>query len=131
MSNFRKHTDVVANMDEFNENYNNGMYISPWVVYVGDDVNGYKVIYSNDENEIAGSIVPDVIESLNQRIRALEDEKVFCHEDEYNELIEKGVAWVTNVDGTRSEAVYDSNKLYCIYEDDGPVSDTDGPESSS
>ena len=62
MSNFRKHTDVVANMDEFNENYNNGMYISPWVVYVGDDVNGYKVIYSNDENEIADSIVPGVIE---------------------------------------------------------------------
>ena len=119
MSNVKKHADVVASMEEFTVNYNNGVYVSPWVVYVGNDADGYNVIYSNDEGSHS-SITPDVVGSLNTRIEKLEAEKVYCYEDEYDELIVKGSAWVTDIDGTRYEVQYNANHLYCIYEEEGP-----------
>ena len=48
--------------------------------------------------------------------------------EEYDILVENGYGWVTNLDGTRSEVVFDENKLYCIYEDDGPVVNPEEPE---
>lgn len=120
MSNTRKHTDIVASMEEFTTNYNNGVYASPWIVYVGNNNDGYSVIYSNDENRQT-SITPDVIESLKIRIQNLEDEKVYCYQEEYDNLVINGKGWVTNLDGKLSEVQYDANKLYCIYEDDGPI----------
>jgi hypothetical protein len=121
MSYIKKHTDVVASMEEFTTNYNNGVYFAPWIVYVGNNTDGYNVIYSNDEKKSHASATPDVIDSLKTRIQKLEDEKVYCYEDEYDELVQNGRGWVTNLDGTRREVVFDKNALYCVYEDEGPV----------
>lgn len=124
MSNIKKHTDVVASMEEFTANYDNGLYATPWIVYVGNNTDGYSVVYSNDENKSHASATPDAIESLKTRIQKLEDEKVYCLEDEYDNLVLNGSGWVTNIDGTRSEVVFDEEKLYCIYEkNDGPVAE--------
>lgn len=127
MSKMKKHTDVVASMEEFTLNYNDGVYIAPWIVYIGDNIGGYTVIYSNDENKAASSVTPNVIESLNQRINKLENEKIFCYESEYTDLVENGKGWVTNVDGTRTEVSFDKNKLYFIYEEDGVIDVPDEP----
>ena len=115
----KRHTDVVSSMDEFTSNYEKGLYLAPWIVYVGNDTDGYSVIYSNDEQKGLDA-KPEFIESLSKRIEALENEKVFCFEEEYDALVANGSGWVTNVDGTRSEVVFDANKLYYIYEDNGP-----------
>jgi hypothetical protein len=124
MSNIKKHTDVVASMEEFTANYDNGLYATPWIVYVGNNTDGYSVVYSNDENKSHASATPDAIDSLKTRIQKLEDEKVYCLEDEYDNLVLNGSGWVTNIDGTRSEVVFDEEKLYCIYEkNDGPVAE--------
>lgn len=118
MSNIKKHTDVVTSMEEFTTKYNNGEYLAPWIVYVGNNIDGYSVIYSNDENKTHASATPDVIDSLKARIQKLEDEKVFCLESEYEILVRNGQGWVTNVDGSRTEVIFDENKLYCVYEND-------------
>ena len=120
MSKLRKHTDVVASMEEFTTNYEQGLYAAPWIVYVGNDDTGYSVVYSNDEKRSHASADMDFIDSLANRVIALETEKVFCFEEEYDALVENGRGWVTNIDGTRSEVVFDENKLYCIYEEEGP-----------
>lgn len=121
MSKVKKHTDVVASIEEFTTNYENGEYVSPWIVYVGNNTDGYSVIYSNDENKMPSSTTPDFIDSLKNRIQALEDKEVYCYQEEYDVLLLNGKGWVTNLDGTRSEVIYDDNKVYCIYEDDGPA----------
>lgn len=114
MSNNKKHIDVVGSIDEFTTNYESGLYVEPWVVYVGDLKHGYDVLYSSNATE---SFKPDYVSSITKRIDNLEEEKVFCYESEYDELITKGHGWVTNVDGTRNEVEFDSNKMYYIYED--------------
>ena len=58
MSKVKKHTDVVASIEEFTANYENGEYVSPWIVYVGNNTDGYSVIYSNDENKMPASTTP-------------------------------------------------------------------------
>lgn len=121
MSNIKTHTDVVASMEEFTTNYNNGLYTAPWIVYVGNNTDGYSVIYSNDENKAQTSVTPSVIESLTHRIQNLENEKVYCLEDEYDNLVANGSGWITDIDGTRREVVFEKDRLYCIYEDEGPV----------
>lgn len=119
MGNFKRHTDVVSTMEEFTTRYEQGIYITPWVVYVGNDDDGYSVIYSNDVNN---SLLnkPDLIDSLSNRINKLETEKIYCYENEYEELVINGQGWVTNIDGTRSEVQFDESKIYCIYEEEGP-----------
>ena len=119
MSNIKKHTDVVSSMEEFTSNYEQGLYVAPWIVYVGNNENGYSVIYSNDEKKNPNSSNLDVIDSINKRLQVLEEEKVYCYEEEYDKLLLNGIAWVTDIDGTRHEVEYDRTKLYCIYEDDG------------
>ena len=121
MSTFKKHTDVVATEEQFNINLQEGKYSAPWIVYVGDDVNGYRVYYSSDESHDMGTTDPVYIDSLQKRIEKLENEKVYCYEEEYNTLVANGSGWVTNIDGTKVEVVFDENTLYCIYEDDGPI----------
>lgn len=128
MSNIKKHTDVVSSMEEFTTNYEQGEYVAPWIVYVGNNTEGYSVIYSNDENHLTETASPEFVTLLSNRITALETEKVYCYEEEYDELVEKGHAWVTNIDGTRSEITFDATKMYCIYEEDGPVENPDTPE---
>lgn len=121
MSNMKKHTDVVASMEEFTANYDNGLYVAPWIVYVGNNTDGYSVIYSNDENNSHASATPDAIKSLETRIQKIEG--VYCLEEEYDNLVSNGSGWVTNIDGTRSEVEFDEEKLYYIYENDGPVAE--------
>lgn len=125
MGNFKKHTDVVSTMEEFQTNYDNGVYSAPWIVYVGNDVDGYNVMYSSDVDRNIAKEDTNFIESIITRIENLENEKVFCYEAEYEELAAKGSGWVTNIDGTRSEVVYDPKKLYCIYEEEGPTGDVE------
>ena len=120
MSSFERHTDVVTTMEEFTSRYEEGLYLVPWVVYVGNDEDGYSVIYSNDMNNSIKN-TPELIESLATRIENLENEKVYCYESEYEELLLNKTAWVTNLDGSRSEVVFDENKTYCIYEEEGPA----------
>lgn len=115
MGNFKRHTDIVSTMEEFTTRYEQGVYIIPWIVYVGNDDDGYSVIYSNDVNN---SLLnkSDLIDSLINRINKLETEKIYCYKNEYEDLIINGKGWVTNIDGTRSEVQFDENKTYCIYE---------------
>ena len=128
MSNIKTHTDVVASMEEFTTKYENGAYTAPWIVYIGNNVDGYTVVYSNDETKTQSSVTPDVIESLRQRISKLEEEKVYCYESEYDVLVAEGKGWVTNIDGTRTEVLFDKNKLYCIYEEDDITDTPEEPE---
>lgn len=121
MKKIKKHTDVIATVEEFETNLSNGVYASPYVVYVGNNTDGYKVFYSNDENRDLSIEGPDFIESIKNRISKLEQEKVYCYEDEYEKLVAEGGGFVTKLDGTREEILYDPNKTYCIYEEDGPV----------
>lgn len=116
MSNIKKHTDVVPSLEVFNQNYLNKMYIEPWVVYVGNDNDGYSVIYSNDEKKISNSPAPEVVDVIKTRLRTLEDEKVFCLEDEYENLATNGHGWITDITGERYEVDFDENKMYFIYE---------------
>ncbi len=118
-SKIKKHVDVVKSIEEFEENFANGLYITPYVVYIGNEENGYDVVYSNDQNNVT-NYEPDFIEGLSTRISRLENEKVYCYEEEYDNLILNGTAWLTGLDGIPVEHTYDSNKMYCIYEDDGP-----------
>lgn len=127
MAMIKRHTDVVASMDEFTSNYEAGLYVAPWIVYVGNDTDGYSVIYSNDEKKDLAGMTPDFIDSLKNRIEALETEKVFCFEEEYDILVANGRGWVTNLDGSRSEVVFDENKIYFIYEDEGPTETPEEP----
>lgn len=127
MAMIKRHTDVVASMDEFTSNYEAGLYVAPWIVYVGNDIDGYSVIYSNDEKRDLAGMTPDFIDSLKNRIEALETEKVFCFEEEYDILVANGRGWVTNLDGSRSEIVYDESKMYFIYEDEGPIMEPEAP----
>lgn len=127
MAMIKRHTDVVASMDEFTSNYEAGLYVAPWIVYVGNDVDGYSVIYSNDEKRDLAGMTPDFIDSLKNRIEALETEKVFCFEEEYDVLVANGKGWVTNLDGSRSEVMFDESKMYFIYEDEGPTVTPDEP----
>ena len=127
MSNIKKHTDVVDSMEEFTTKYESGAYAAPWIVYVGNNVDGYTVVYSNDETRTQSSVTPDVIESLQKRISKLEEEKVYCYEDEYDVLVAEGKGWITKLDGTRVEVLFDKNKLYCIYEDEDIVEVPDEP----
>ena len=127
MAMIKRHTDVVASMDEFTSNYEAGLYVAPWIVYVGNDVDGYSVVYYNDEKKDLAGMTPDFIDSLKNRIEALETEKVFCFEEEYDVLVANGKGWVTNLDGSRSEVMFDESKMYFIYEDEGPTVTPDEP----
>lgn len=111
----KKHVDVVDSIEVFETRLNNGMYATPWIVYIGDGSGVYSVIYSNDENKVSTS--PDFAESIKQRIEKLESEKVYCTEDEYETLVTNGAGWVTDTDGNKTEVVFDSNKMYYIYEE--------------
>ena len=128
MIKIEKHTDVVASMEEFTTNYENGIYVTPWIVYVGNNTDGYSVIYSNDENKQHSSATPDFNSSLSNRIAILENEKVYCYEEEYDYLVKNGKGWITNIDGTRSEVEFNENHIYNIYEDDGPNVSPEIPE---
>ena len=60
---------------------------------------------------------------LCKRVENLENEKVYCYQDEYDELVLNGSAWVTHIDGSKREVTFDEKSLYYIYEDDGPVTE--------
>ena len=113
----KKHTDVVSSLEEFTSNYEQGLYSEPWIVYIGNDKDGYSVVYSNDEKRQHSSAEPDFIDSLVKRIESLENEKVYCYEREYDELVKNGSGLVTNIDGTQSEVIYSDNVTYYIYEE--------------
>lgn len=127
MGNVKKHSDVVTTMDEFRTKYEAGVYIAPWVVYVGNDTNGYTILYSNEEDRTLEETETSFIELIGQRIAALESEKVFCYAAEYEALVTNGSGWITDTDGTSSEVTYDPKKLYFIYGDEGGAED-DGIE---
>lgn len=122
MSDIKKHTDVVSSMEEFTSNYEQGIYVAPWVVYVGNNTDGYSVIYSDDE-KLQSTIEPDFVQLLTKRVENLENEKVYCYQDEYDELVLNGSGWVTHIDGSKREVIFDEKSLYYIYEDDGPVTE--------
>ena len=123
MGNIKKHSDVVATMDEFRTKYEAGVYVAPWVVYVGNDNDGYTILYSNEEDRTLAEAEPSFIELISQRIANLESEKVFCYAAEYEALVENGTGWVTDTDGTCSEVTYDPKKLYFVYGDEGTIDD--------
>lgn len=75
MKKIRKHIDVVSNEEIFNENLNNGLYIEPWVVYIGNEENGYSIVYSKNQNKTE-HIDPNIIEVIDGRLRKLEDESI-------------------------------------------------------
>ena len=132
----KKHSDVLATMDEFTTNYEAGLYQAPWDVYIGNDADGYQVKYSNEENKALAEAEPVMINSILARIAALENNEQFCYPEEYESLVANGSGWVTNLDGTRTEVTYDPTVTYNLYEDDGPVEEvtpeddsTDGEET--
>lgn len=69
MSFFRRHTDVVSTMEEFTTRYEQGIYITPWVVYVGNNNEGYvriikdgDILFTDDDNivKVGGLYVTQV-----------------------------------------------------------------------
>lgn len=121
MTEIKKHVDIVATREIFETNYNNGLYIEPWIVYIGNNVDGYNIIYSNDENKNPLLQNPDILSSLVKRIEKIEGEKVYCYEEEYDNLIANGEGYITDIDGTTKPHIFDINKTYYIYEDNGPI----------
>jgi hypothetical protein len=123
MSNsIKKHTDVVDSIERFNENYKNGIYVEPWVVYIKSD-SGYTIQYSNYEKRDIVETDINYINLLTQRIDNLETEKVYCTESQYDELVENPNKEVTisnirNGEIVSENHIFDINKMYCIYEDE-------------
>jgi hypothetical protein len=128
MSTFKKHIDVVASVEEFNANNTAGMYKEPWVVYVGDGNGEYTIYTSNSQD--TEQPMPDALVALSTRVDKLEEEKVYCLEDEYESLVKNGVGLVTNVNGETYEIQFDENKLYCIYEPEETEENPDEPENN-
>ena len=120
MNNIKKHTDIVNSIEEFESNLNNGVYVEPWVVYINNGDGTYSIKYSNDINRTHSSISPDIVSGIQNRIKQLEEENVFCFENEYETLLANGEAWVTDVDGSKKYEIFDNKKIYYIYEDEGP-----------
>jgi hypothetical protein len=65
---------------------------------------------------------------LLQQMSCIEDDFYVNSEDEseqdeYDELVLNGSAWVTHIDGSKREVTFDEKSLYYIYEDDGPVTE--------
>lgn len=116
MNRIKKHADIVNSYEEFEINLLNGVYEEPWVIYIKNNDNTYDIKYSNDINRTHTSATPDIVDILENRISALEKEKVYCYEEEYDELVEKGEAWITKINGERVFVLYDENVLYHIYE---------------
>jgi phosphosulfolactate phosphohydrolase-like enzyme len=120
----KKHIDVVDSKEIFETNLKNGVYSAPWVVYIKNN-DKYDVVYSNDQNRV---VLEDLnfAELLNRRIEILENEKVYCTENEYDELIANPTMDITihNIkNGIIVEEIhrFDTTKLYCVYEEEEPV----------
>lgn len=120
MSKIKKHTDIVNSYAEFEENVMNGFYEEPWVVYIKNDDGTYEIKYSNDVNRTHVSATPDIVDILEHRLRNLENEKIFCYEEEYDNLVTNGEGWITDINGERKYITFDENVLYHIYEEEGP-----------
>ena len=114
---YGKHIGVYSSKGEFDEKFNPADYVEPWVVYIVDGENIYDIIYSNDQDRQLSSMEPDFQKMLENRVSKLENEKVYCTEDEYETLVANGTGWVTDTDGNKTEVVFDSNKMYYIYEE--------------
>lgn len=120
----KKHIDVVESKEIFETNFKNGVYSTPWVVYIKNN-DKYDVVYSNDQNRV---VLEDLnfAELLNRRIEILENEKVYCTENEYDELIANPTMDITihNIkNGIIVEEIhrFDPTKLYYVYEEEEPV----------
>lgn len=90
MKKIRKHIDVVSNENIFEENLINGLYIEPWVVYIGDEDNGYSIVYSKNQNKTE-HIHPSVIDAIEKRLLTLEKESIkkieFTNQQDKNIII--------------------------------------------
>ena len=116
-----KHIDVVASMEEFQTNLNAGVYIAPWVVYVGNGTDGYTVLTSSTQG--TSQVAPDALEALSVRVDQLENERVFLLETQYEELVKNGSVWIN--DG-KTEIKFNSNHLYYIYEPEEDNNENEG-----
>lgn len=115
---YEKHVGVYNTMNEFTEELNNSVLISPWVAYVKkEDGNDYNVFYSNDMSVSHSSL--NIAEILTEKITKLENRMVSLTEDEYDALIalpEGEVMTVTSPDGTTKDITYDPTVYYCTYD---------------
>ena len=111
---YGKHIDVVKNIEEFNERV--GSYIEPWVVYIGNDADGYDIKYSSGFNKTV--IDSDVVQIINNRLQALENEKVFCTESEYEIISTTGEGYIKDINNPDNSyfVKFDSSKMYYNYE---------------
>lgn len=123
MNNIKKHTDIVNSYDEFQTNFNNGVYEKPWVVYIKHNDGTYEVKYSNDEQRTHLSPTPDIINALEKRLATLEKEKIYCTEEEYDAIVaDNGIRGVyiididSDVEGATKLVFYNKKHLYYIYE---------------
>jgi hypothetical protein len=121
----KKHTDVVSSIEVFNTNYQRGEYEAPWIVYIGNNKDGYTIKYSNDENRTIENTDTIYINDIMLRLNTLEDDKVYCTQEQYDILVEDGYGWVTDVFGKSEEHVFDLSKTYYIYETDEPQTNED------
>lgn len=120
-NNIKKHTDIVDSYDEFEMNLKNGVYEKPWIVYIKHDNGTYEIKYSNNVQRTNLSPTPDSINILENRVKILEEEKIYCTEDEYDEIIAdngyNGVFIVNIETGNKDKLVfYNKRHLYYIYE---------------
>ena len=121
-----KHIDVVASMEEFQNNKNAGKYLVPWVVYIGNTVDGYTIMTSGTQETSQPS--PDALESLSARVDRLENERIFLLETQYEELVKNGYVWIN--DG-KTRIDFNPEHLYYIYEPESEVPEVNPDESNN
>lgn len=117
MNKIKKHADIVNSYEEFETNIMNGVYVEPWVVYIKNNDGTYEIKYSNDVNRTHFSATPDSIDILNSRLTKLEEEKVFCTENDYDRLVAGEGVYITDINTGMEKLVYYNDKhLYYIIE---------------
>ena len=122
----KKHAEIYNSVQELENAVASGILEAPYVAYIVDDEGNKKMVFSNDTSlhPYEANIADEVMEILNH----IREGEVYCTEDEYNRLITDGKGLVTNIDGTKSEVIFDLNKMYYIYEEDVPEVTPDEPE---
>lgn len=123
MSKIKKHTDIVSSYQEYETNLYNNVYEEPWIVYIDNGDGTYEIKYSNDSKRTHLSATPDEIDRLDSRLKKIEEEKVYCTEEEYDAIVDDyfngdyvGV-WINNIYGGDKILVkYNEAHLYHIIE---------------
>ena len=110
---YNQHIGIYANRDEFTQAISGNKLAEPWVAYIGTPGEpNYEIIYS-DDIKLSGSEGDNSV-NVFDTVKSLLP--VFCTEDEYEVLINKGNGPVTDISGNTTVVSFDPNVFYYTYD---------------